>query len=666
MRWILFMVANLYISTSYGMESQSDPWIIALQQSTQSTEFMANLGQDEIFAQLMQQEDPSNPLFGQTSPHGLVTKASDSISGAAANQYLEQVSSSNGEINQEKRKLKEGTDENLSQSVNTMLQAGFLNGQKITLNPNEPILLHAKRLQNESLINKEEGIISVDTYSYEEHVCQENVHNFTQNVKESLIIDIEESFERKQDVSLYAAAHNEFSVTISANLLSGFITSDGNGQNRLHTSSRVVNPLGTLTPGSIVEFKRTKPYEFWGGQTESVQATLGAEPSQSNSYQFAFGLTQTNCNKKNKALCNQYRGMQHHWEATIVIPPKVTGEHWSGAEKLQPLINKRLCKQVDSRCLGMPDSRQFGKGILALLVKRDCWEKETTYQCVLGGQYQNSCQEYQSRGCEQIGSVCKESQNNICTLYEQHYRCPLSHESSLVDTKLDLEGLSKDGYQLGFEQNNDFGEALSALSLAASFANESVTQDGQQGAFFGGQAGECEALPKQCCAQKGFIKKLLGCTEEEETLAPKVQNGICHLVEETKKGVIHQKKRHYCCFNSKLARVAQVGARAQLGIDFGNAEALNCRALSVAEIQRVDWGRVDFSEIAQDFAQKVQQTKLSDAFKLHSVNSVNTNQEVSATALAHNINPKIEQLKNQTPNSIKDYYQEQAQGEQHG
>lgn len=665
MRWILFMVANLFILTSYGLEPV-DPWINNLQQSTQTAEFMANLGQNEIVTQLMQQEDPSNPLFGQTTAQGLVTKASDSISGAAANQYLEQVNSINGEINQEKRKLKEGTDENLSQSIDSMLQDSFLNSQKIRLNPNEPILLHAKKLQNELLFGKGEGLIPVDTFSYQEHVCQENVHHFTEKVKESLVIDFDEAFERKQDVSLYAAAHNEFSVTITANLLSGIITSDGNGQNTLHTSSRVDKPLGILTPGSIVEFKRTKPYEFWGGQTESVQPTLGTEPSESNGYHFAFGLTQTNCNKKNKALCNQYRGMQHHWEATIVIPPKITGEHWTGAEKLQPLINKGLCKSMTSRCLGKPDNRQFGKGVHALSVNRDCWEKEITYQCVLGGQYQNSCQEYQSRGCEQIGSVCKESQNNICTLYEQHYRCSLSHESSLVDAKLDLEGLSKDGYQLGFEQNNDFGEALSALSLAASFAKEQVTHDGQQGAFFGGQAGECEALPKQCCAQKGFIKKLLGCTEEEETLAPKVQNGICHLVEETKKGIIHQKKRHYCCFNSKLARVAQVGARAQLGIDFGNSDALNCRALTVAEIQRVDWGRIDFSEIAQDFIQKAQQTKLSETFKQHSVNSVNNNQEVSATALAHNINPKIEQLKNQTPNFINDYYQEQMQGEQHG
>ncbi len=664
MRWILFMVANLFILTSYGLEPV-DPWINDLQQSTQNTEFMSNLGQDEIFTHLMQHEDPSNPLFGQTTAQGLVTKASDSINGAAANQYLEQVSSINGEISQEKSKLKEETDENLSQSINSMLQDGFLNGQKITLNPNEPILLHAKRLQNESLYDKGEGLIPVDTYSYEEHVCQENVHHFTQKVKESLIIDFEEAFERKQDVSLYAAAHNEFSVTITANLLSGVITSDGNGPNTLHTSSRVVNPLGTLTSGSIVEFKRTKPYEFWGGQTESVQATLGAEPSQNNGYQFAFGLTQTNCNKKNKALCNQYRGMQHHWEATIVIPPKVTGEHWSGAEKLQPLINKRLCKQVDSRCLGMPDSRQFGKGVHALSVKRDCWEKETTYQCVLRGQHQNSCQEYKSRGCEQIGSLCKESQNNVCTLYEQRYRCPLNHESALVEAKLDLESLGKGGYQLEFELNNDFGQALSALSLATSFAKESLTQDGQQGAFFVGQPGECEVLPKQCCARKGVVKKLLGCSEEEETLASKVQNGICYLVEETQKGILHQKKRHYCCFNSKLARVAQVGARLQLGFDFGKSEALNCRALTVAEIQRVDWGRIDFSEIALDFAQKAQQTKLSDASKLHFVNAVNDNQEVSTTALAHNINPKIEQLKNQTPNTINVYYQEYLQREQH-
>jgi conjugal transfer mating pair stabilization protein TraN len=285
---------------------------------------------------------------------------------------------------------------------------------------------------------------------------------------------------------------------------------------------------------------------------------------------------------------------------------------------------------------------------------------------VLGGQYQNSCQEYRNRGCEQLDSVCKESQNTICTLYEQHYRCPLSHKSSLIDGKFDLEGLSKDSYQLGFEENKDFGEALSALSLASSFAKEQVIQDGQQGAFFGGQSGECEVLPKQCCAQKGVIKNLLGCSEEEEALVPKVQHGICHLIEETKEGIFHQKKRHYCCFNTKLARVAQVGARAQLGVDFGNGEAPNCRALSVAEIQRVDWGRVDFSEIAQDFAQKAQETKLSDTFKQLSAKSINNHQNNAASELSDHINPKIEQLKQQTSNPLNEYYQDQLQEGQHG
>lgn len=665
MKWIVFMIANLLATTSFCAENQHDPWIDSFQRATQDPLFMANLGQEEIVVELMQQEDPNNSLFGQAAAQGLVTKASEALNGEAANQYLDQVGSSNGQINQEKRRLDASTEVNLSHSIGEMLKDGFLNGQKITLNPNEPILLHAKRLQNGLDSNEWEGVIPVDNYAYEEYVCHDNVHNFTEKVKESLQIEFEEVYEIKQDISLYAAAHNEFSVTITANLLSGAITSTGNGQNALHPSSRVEKPLGKIAQGSIVEFERRIPYEFWNGQTESVQVSLGTEPSQSNGYQYSFGLTQTNCNKKNKALCHQYRGMYHNWEATIFMAPVITGEQWVGSEKLQPFINKGLCKQIESHCLGMPESRHFGKGALALSVKKDCWERETTYQCVLGGQHQHGCEQYRSRGCEQTDAVCKETKNNICTLYEQRYRCPISNKSVLIDAKIDLEELSKDGYQLSFEKNNDFGEALSALSLATNFAKEQVTDDGLQGAFFGGQVGECEILPKQCCAQKGVIKKLFGCSEEEEALAPKVQNGVCHLIEETKKGIFHQKKRHYCCFNSKLARVVQVGARAQLGIDFGNGEAPNCRALSVAEIQRVDWSGVDFSEIAQDFAKKAQQTKITDAFKLQSLNSVNSNHGVAAKGLMIGINSKIDEFKKQAPNA-NDYYQEQLQGKQHG
>lgn len=57
-----------------------------------------------------------------------------------------------------------------------------------------------------------------------------------------------------------------------------------------------------------------------------------------------------------------------------------------------------------------------------------------------------------------------------------------------------------------------------------------------------------------------------------------------------------EERRAYCTFNSPLSRMLQEQMRAQLGIGWGSSEDPNCRGLTVAEINRVNWEHINLDE----------------------------------------------------------------------
>ena len=63
-------------------------------------------------------------------------------------------------------------------------------------------------------------------------------------------------------------------------------------------------------------------------------------------------------------------------------------------------------------------------------------------------------------------------------------------------------------------------------------------------------------------------------------------------------------------FGSKLGRILQQQGRAQLGIGWGS-----CRGLTVAEVENIDFARLDLSEFTEDLmdASKEPSVSLPDA-----------------------------------------------------
>ena len=69
-------------------------------------------------------------------------------------------------------------------------------------------------------------------------------------------------------------------------------------------------------------------------------------------------------------------------------------------------------------------------------------------------------------------------------------------------------------------------------------------------------------------------------------------------------GTCLTKKESYCCFNSRLARIVNQQGRAQLGRGYGDAKSPDCSGITVEELQRLDFSRMDLSEFYAEILPK--------------------------------------------------------------
>jgi len=118
--------------------------------------------------------------------------------------------------------------------------------------------------------------------------------------------------------------------------------------------------------------------------------------------------------------------------------------------------------------------------------------------------------------------------------------------------------------------------------------------------FFSGEARFCRSggltiLGASCCGISGMFSSM--CNSGEKELKKKRQADLCTYVGEFcskrwKIGFIKicvEKKRSYCCFNSRLARILQECGRPQIGKGWGAAQSPNCSGYTIDEFSRVDF-----------------------------------------------------------------------------
>ena len=154
---------------------------------------------------------------------------------------------------------------------------------------------------------------------------------------------------------------------------------------------------------------------------------------------------------------------------------------------------------------------------------------------------------------------------------------------------------------VGSQSNTGFVDATSRLNMALELGGEEFDRDDMR--FFKGERRACTIRLfglANCCKNNGFLEGLAGCRKSERQLAQARHDGLTHYLgkycaKRTFFGVCIRRARAWCVFGSKLGRILQEQGRSQLSINWGD-----CRGLTVAEIEGIDFASLDLSEFTEN------------------------------------------------------------------
>ena len=149
--------------------------------------------------------------------------------------------------------------------------------------------------------------------------------------------------------------------------------------------------------------------------------------------------------------------------------------------------------------------------------------------------------------------------------------------------------------------NTGFVEATTRLNMALELGGEEFDRDDMR--FFKGKRRSCHIYfggLANCCKNSGLLVGLANCSAGEIELAEERNAGNTHYLgkycsRRTFFGFCIRRSRAWCVFGTKLGRILQEQGRSQLGVGWGN-----CRGLTVAEIEGIDFAGLDLSEFTEN------------------------------------------------------------------
>ncbi|HBN23073.1 MAG TPA: hypothetical protein DD412_07535 [Holosporales bacterium] len=298
-------------------------------------------------------------------------------------------------------------------------------------------------------------------------------------------------------------------------------------------------------------------------------------------------------------------------EALSADPKKdVVEDSCSGYEKQS---STGLCVYGSEEILEGPETREFCEGDECLKVTRDWWKRRRTYHCKYPSK--DNCGPFRSAGCERTTADCKTRVEGVCVEHQKTFLCRSEKLGNGV-TKIGgevpfcLDGNCDDR---SWSPNTDFAEAMSKMSIFREIAKD---MDAENATVFRGNGMKCSKSTmsfQDCCGSGGWGRSVgLGqnCSEDEKNLKKERDANKCVRVgtycsqKEAVTKICLTKKTSFCCFGSKLAKIVHEQGRAQLGIRWGDAKSPDCRPFSVTELQRIDFSKIDLSELYSEIRAK--------------------------------------------------------------
>jgi len=314
--------------------------------------------------------------------------------------------------------------------------------------------------------------------------------------------------------------------------------------------------------------------------------------------------------------------------ARMYEPEKVhtNPEEWSSnCGVMDKETKKRACKLVKQECPKGPETRQVvatygpGRTPTSRSITRNCWRKEYTYECSYPSL--NTCAPLRKSTCEQINSKCLKEMDKVCVEWEQTYRCPTQVIEELERVSTGAFSLPTADAPPALTSNQDMAEAIAKLSVLKDIQDNmrkySEKIDVNSIRIFKGESNKCTiafADFKNCCTDGkgwGVSLHLSGCDDEDKELAEQQKNKLCVEIgtycAEKDLGICIRKKKSYCCFPTKLARMLHAQGRPQLGIGWGKPKHPECRGYTIEELSRINFDQLDLSELFSEIAAKTKQ-----------------------------------------------------------
>lgn len=264
-------------------------------------------------------------------------------------------------------------------------------------------------------------------------------------------------------------------------------------------------------------------------------------------------------------------------------------------------------------------------------VNKDCWEY--SYQKTCNYPSQDNCRNYDH--CYTVADLpclLHDSLGN-CVNLQREFSCKRWIPAEVENQKARMGLTEKDGQEglvcrgvpcidgncvdKSYETNGEMMDSVSKLYMV------SKIRDAKDFNFkiFAGFNSHCSKKATgyiNCCAVSlnGWGNHLgAHCNSDEKQLIENRKKNLCIYVGKERRGIMKRTvvKHYYCCFGNLLQKVIQVEGRKQLyakGLisntekNFGSGGNPNCRGLTLAELQNLDFDKMDLTEFIEDFKLK--------------------------------------------------------------
>lgn len=252
------------------------------------------------------------------------------------------------------------------------------------------------------------------------------------------------------------------------------------------------------------------------------------------------------------------------------------------------------CNLISQECSEPGETRSVEGHNVTL----DCWQNRSVYQC--GSNSIDTCGNVDN--CSVISSKCTQSNGKVCMQRQYEYSC----SSKTCDSSKILcgsPGFCTDGKCFVPDRkehegsSTDFAEPVAKLAAVAA-AGKDIPQKGpldihiEPGTVMGCKISR---LYNHCTHPSSLTEKKLAKAKQKKEVIVVGKYCSSHIL-----GFCLAWEENSCVFDSEFAKVVQQYGKPQIHMNFGSAKNPNCVGFTVDQFQKLNFDKMDFSELYSD------------------------------------------------------------------